>query len=192
MVSPHAVFWGGAHRFMIKPQIYPFHDGGWRDSFMERIYDGKILGNDGAIATALSGIKKVGQTESGEFNFDILKGAGKGILGMLGGAISSISDIFGGVDLFDKAASALKDSAAPSNADQAAGKDAASSRINSLFNNLKNMWHNRVLEETMLPKISAGGNLLVGEPVGEWHLTVGNPLNPIMVIGNLICQDMKV
>jgi len=33
--------------------------------------------------------------------------------------------------------------------------------------------------------------LLVGEPVGEWHLTVGNPLNPIMVIGNLICKNAK-
>ncbi len=29
--------------------------------------------------------------------------------------------------------------------------------------------------------------LLTGEPVGEWHLTVGNPYNPIMMIGNLVC-----
>lgn len=31
--------------------------------------------------------------------------------------------------------------------------------------------------------------LLTGEPVGEWHLVVGNPLNPMMMIGNLICTD---
>lgn len=36
------------------------------------------------------------------------------------------------------------------------------------------------------------GSLLIGEPVGEWHLTVGNPLNPIMVIGNLIVSKMDV
>ena len=54
------------------------------------------------------------------------------------------------------------------------------------------MWSNKMMAETQMPSINAAGNILVGEPVGEWHLTVGNPLNPIMVIGNLICKDMKV
>lgn len=43
-----------------------------------------------------------------------------------------------------------------------------------------------------MPSITSSGNILIGEPVGEWHLTIGNPLNPIMVIGNLICSKMKV
>lgn len=30
---------------------------------------------------------------------------------------------------------------------------------------------------------------LTGSPTGPWHLTVGNPLNPIAVIGNLVCTD---
>jgi len=30
--------------------------------------------------------------------------------------------------------------------------------------------------------------LLTGEPTGPWHLVIGNPLNPIMMIGNLICN----
>jgi hypothetical protein len=34
--------------------------------------------------------------------------------------------------------------------------------------------------------------ILTGEPVGEWHLTVGNPMNPIMMIGNLICTNLKI
>ena len=34
--------------------------------------------------------------------------------------------------------------------------------------------------------------LLVGEPVGEWHLTIGNPMNPIAMIGNLICTNIEV
>jgi len=54
------------------------------------------------------------------------------------------------------------------------------------------MWHNRMMAATVMPQINAGGNILVGEPTGEWHLTIGNPLNPIMVIGNLICSEMKV
>ena len=35
-------------------------------------------------------------------------------------------------------------------------------------------------------------SLLTGAPIGEWHLTVGNPLNPIMEIGNLVCSKMVV
>jgi hypothetical protein len=34
--------------------------------------------------------------------------------------------------------------------------------------------------------------LLTGEPTGNWHLTLGNPLNPMMVVGNLICKKMDV
>ena len=33
--------------------------------------------------------------------------------------------------------------------------------------------------------------MLTGEATGQWHLTVGNPLNPIAVIGNLGCTDAK-
>lgn len=31
--------------------------------------------------------------------------------------------------------------------------------------------------------------LLSGEATGDWHVTIGNPLAPIAVIGNLICTD---
>lgn len=34
--------------------------------------------------------------------------------------------------------------------------------------------------------------LLDGRAVGEWHLTVGNPMNPIANIGNLICDGCDV
>lgn len=41
------------------------------------------------------------------------------------------------------------------------------------------------------PQILAMRSLLTGEPVGEWHLVVGNPMNPIAMIGNLICTDVE-
>mgnify|MGYP000571672206 CR=1 FL=1 len=36
-------------------------------------------------------------------------------------------------------------------------------------------------------------SLLEGRPVGEWHMTIGNPLDPMAVMGNLVCTncDMK-
>jgi len=34
--------------------------------------------------------------------------------------------------------------------------------------------------------------ILTGNPVGNWHLTLGNPFNPMVEIGNLICTGLKV
>jgi hypothetical protein len=28
-----------------------------------------------------------------------------------------------------------------------------------------------------------------GEPTGDWHVTIGNPLNPIVMMGNMICDE---
>lgn len=34
--------------------------------------------------------------------------------------------------------------------------------------------------------------LLSGSPVGEWHMVVGNPFNPTLMIGNLICTNLEI
>ena len=33
---------------------------------------------------------------------------------------------------------------------------------------------------------------LSGQPTGSWHVTVGNPMNPIMMMGNMICESVDV
>lgn len=38
----------------------------------------------------------------------------------------------------------------------------------------------------------AVASLLTGDPTGQWHVTIGNPLNPIMVIGNLCMTDCNI
>lgn len=43
-----------------------------------------------------------------------------------------------------------------------------------------------------VPYLTGMRALLIGEPVGEWHLTIGNPMNPIAMIGNLICTNIEV
>jgi len=35
-------------------------------------------------------------------------------------------------------------------------------------------------------------SVLTGAPTGEWHLVVGNPCNPVAMIGNLVCQDLQI
>lgn len=34
--------------------------------------------------------------------------------------------------------------------------------------------------------------VLTGLPTGEWHLVVGNPCNPIAMMGNLVCKDISI
>lgn len=34
--------------------------------------------------------------------------------------------------------------------------------------------------------------VLTGIPTGEWHLVVGNPCNPIAMMGNLICKNIDI
>jgi hypothetical protein len=41
------------------------------------------------------------------------------------------------------------------------------------------------------PAIVAMKALLTGEPIGEWHMVIGNPYKPIAKIGNLICTESK-
>jgi len=41
------------------------------------------------------------------------------------------------------------------------------------------------------PSIVSIKSLLTGEPIGEWHMVVGNPYNPITKVGNLICTESK-
>ena len=63
---------------------------------------------------------------------------------------------------------------------------------------LKNVMQNglmiglgKILDNIGRPSILVMNSLLSGEPTGFWHLTIGNPDNPIMCIGNLICTNVE-
>lgn len=49
-----------------------------------------------------------------------------------------------------------------------------------------------VVTADFMEKYQASASLLTGAPIGEWHLTIGNPCNPIAMIGNLICKNVKI
>lgn len=50
----------------------------------------------------------------------------------------------------------------------------------------------KLLDGLGRPGIPAMNSLLSSAPVGEWHLMVGNPHNPILSIGNLICTGTDI
>jgi hypothetical protein len=41
------------------------------------------------------------------------------------------------------------------------------------------------------PELQSMEALLTGEPTGEWHITVGNPFNPMVSIGNLCLESAE-
>jgi hypothetical protein len=48
------------------------------------------------------------------------------------------------------------------------------------------------LRTQQLEKIVFKPMMLTGAPTGSWHLVVGNPLNPIAMMGNLICTGVSI
>lgn len=48
------------------------------------------------------------------------------------------------------------------------------------------------LSDDLIEKAVFPLSLLTGAPVGEWHLVVGNPMNPVAMIGNLICSSVDI
>jgi hypothetical protein len=48
------------------------------------------------------------------------------------------------------------------------------------------------LADDLMEKIQVPLSLKTGAPVGEWHLVVGNPMNPLAMIGNLICKGVQI
>ena len=59
--------------------------------------------------------------------------------------------------------------------------------LNSIRKLLKIAGTKSLIESMQLPL-----SFLTGAPIGEWHLVVGNPLNPIAMIGNLICKNVDI
>ena len=43
-----------------------------------------------------------------------------------------------------------------------------------------------------LNKYQAPISFLTGAPIGEWHVVIGNPCNPIAMIGNLLCDNVSI
>lgn len=69
-----------------------------------------------------------------------------------------------------------------------AGKNAVDLLKTIAFNAL-NLGFGRLLDKIGRPSIPVMNSLLTNNPIGEWHLTIGNPLNPIATIGNMILID---
>lgn len=97
--------------------------------------------------------------------------------------------------------------------DPSAFFNALKAQFSSVFKNISDLFNSLSADPgTTLGKIAMGGasefmklnstqqrgqlsgvhSLLTGAPTGEWHLQVGSPFNPLMMIGNLVCTNSKI
>lgn len=198
MCSATAVFWGGGHRFMIAPREYP-----WTSTIspglLKDMYNGKFFGQDGAIRKTLTGfINAGGGTGSGGWNWDnalkALGNLGMGVLGVLSGAVNTLLGSLSGQLASDLASSADSLLQNVGGAVFSTGSQSAWDKGKKIFSNImansQAVWRSNALKQSVLPSVQGMRSILIGAPVGNWHLTIGNPLNPIAVIGNLICEDV--
>lgn len=100
--------------------------------------------------------------------------AGENFLQTIGGLVSSSF----GIDLGE----ALKD---PIGTLKTLGSKAMGAGFGGA---LKGMFKNQLGR----PAVYAFDSLLTNDVVGTWHVTIGNPLNPIVVMGNLIITDCEL
>ena len=71
--------------------------------------------------------------------------------------------------------------------DLADGKIDDSDALKTVFKGIQSR-----LAEAAATDWQAPISLYTGAPIGEWHVVIGNPYNPIAMIGNLICTGIDV
>lgn len=103
------------------------------------------------------------------------------------GILGSLSDAVNGAVQAIKSAATSKGGYANlfmDGAKKLAGKFVSAGASRALLGQLKN--------QLGRPAVYAMDSLLDGAPVGLWHVTIGNPKNPIAAFGNLILTDTKI
>ena len=164
MGSPTAIFFGGAHRSRIPGRRFPANN----DPALQKLYQGKLFGEDGAINAYAGRLKNLVSGCGGVMGLlTSLFDAAKGLLGDLIGSITGATPPSFTTDPNDGNAIQMK-----------AGMEKAITE--------------KMRAGMPVSYVSGMRALLTGDPVGDWHLTIGNPLNPIAMIGNLICTNIDI
>lgn len=165
-------WFGGMWRFRTEsPAVYPFKYG----DTMNKLYRGQLWGKDGAIESLTKNVFADGGNALSTFLPDAITA----VSNMFSGAVNAIKSLFSKGDQKEQTEEEAK----------AAFKKALDT---GSMKAIQKVIAAKALKGTTVPFIQNQRALLTGEPVGDWHLTVGNPLNPIAMIGNLIVTDMSV
>ena len=162
-------WFGGMWKYRAEgsPTIYPWKYG----DAMNKLYRGEILGKNGAVMTLTKHVFSDGKDYLASF----LPDAAKFISNLFKGAIDAIYGVITGKDEKTQRAAVEFQNVLGTGTAKAIQKVIAA----------------KAMKGTTVPYIQNQRALLTGEPIGDWHLTIGNPLNPIAMIGNLIVKNVS-
>ena len=171
MTYSSAVFFGGAHRYRTDhPAIYP-----WRNTnSLNKIYRGKLFGKESAWYDVL---KDVFNRENGDWILDLANGIKNAVKAVASDLIAAVTG-----------KTQSNEEKEQNENDKRRGKTI----VNTVMGTAGRAVAAKFLKGQQAPWLQDARALLTGEPVGDWHLMIGNPLNPIAMIGNLIVTNSKI
>jgi hypothetical protein len=169
-------WFGGMWRYKCdEPAMYPFKYG----DVMNKLYQGKIFGSNGAVSTLIKHVYNDGSN----FFTEVFKEGIKAAKELISGAIDAITGAINTI---------------------AGKKEEGEDNRNAAKSHFKNLQGNKLvttfekvlaakcLKSATIPYVTNMKALLTGDVVGNWHLTIGNPLNPIAMIGNLVATNLQI
>lgn len=180
MAYSSGVWWGGSHRFRIEPHTYPYTCSEARKKFWE----GKLLGKDGAIHTQMQYYKDTISDKGPLQGNTSLKGLFEATVASIG---TIARDLLDSMNFNSDSVTGLLNELIGNTSEESQGiGKVVSERLQKMVGSSmqKQIGHIQYMDGMKA--------ILSGEPVGDWHLTIGNPMNPIVEIGNLVCKNIEI
>lgn len=173
-------WFGGMWRYNVEgnPALFPWRYG----DVMNKLHRGELFGKDGAIRSLADNVFRDGSSLMSSFLPDVTKM----VTGLFDGVSDLVGSLFTGGD---------KDTNGDGKSDKEEKQEAGIKALNDALNGtgtgrtIQKLIAAKAIKGTSIPYLKNAKALLTGEPVGDWHLTIGNPLNPIAMIGNLIIDN---
>ncbi len=178
MCYSSGTWFGGVERFRSQnTHAYPFKYG----DVMGKLYKGQLFGKNSATHLMATHAWELGTGEGGfkDIFAEALKDMKNLVSAMWNELMSVVSGAFGN----DEKSKQRKEKA------QADFNSAMSGKA---VKGIQKVLAGRILKGATIPWVHGKKALLTGDPTGEWHLTIGNPLNPIAMIGNLVCDGLEI
>lgn len=178
MCYARGTWFGGIERFRTSQRkMYPFT----ANKVMNRLYKGQLFGKNGAVRATASQMYDMGTGTNG-------------LVDMFSEALSDMKNL---VSSMWNQVMGVVNGLVGNEEEEKARKEKAQNDFNAaisgkMVSGLQSVLAGKILRGAQVPWITGKKALLTGEPVGEWHLTIGNPLNPIAMIGNLVCDGVTI
>lgn len=178
MCYSNGTWFGGIERFRSHNRTaYPFKHG----DVMNKLYKGQLFGKNSATSLLAQHAWEAGTGENGLMDFfgEALKDMKNLVSSFFNELMSVVNGAIGNKEKSDEQKQKARDQF-----NKGMGGKA--------MQGLQKILAGRILKGATIPWVTGKKALLSGDPVGEWHLTIGNPLNPIAMIGNLVCDGLEI